>query len=90
VTRGAVLYCPTCGAQHIDKGTWAEKNYSRHLCQYCSQFVYTSLGVKRGATFAELDAARWRFCKPRQATWIEWFSAMDELASILPGRSEWQ
>ncbi|MEK7619280.1 MAG: hypothetical protein AAB416_03535 [Patescibacteria group bacterium] len=28
----------TCGKRHIDMGTYAEKNHTRHLCYYCEEF----------------------------------------------------
>ncbi len=30
-----ILFCPSCGEQHIDEGEWATKLHKTHLCQHC-------------------------------------------------------
>lgn len=30
-----LLWCPSCGQRHIDKGTWATKPHHTHACQFC-------------------------------------------------------
>ncbi len=30
-----ILYCPTCGHQHIDKGEWEHRRHRKHLCESC-------------------------------------------------------
>jgi len=34
----AILHCPGCGAQHVDKGRWAAFDHRRHLCYACGLF----------------------------------------------------
>ena len=33
----AILACPSCRLQHIDKGKWATFDHRRHLCHGCGQ-----------------------------------------------------
>ncbi len=30
-----LLWCPECGARHIDEGEFAIKPHHTHACQYC-------------------------------------------------------
>jgi hypothetical protein len=34
----AVLHCPRCGVQHVDRGKWATFDHRRHLCHGCGTF----------------------------------------------------
>ena len=34
----AILRCPNCGVQHVDKGKWARFDHKRHLCYACGGF----------------------------------------------------
>ena len=34
----AMLFCPSCGKQHVDKGKWARFDHTRHLCYACGRF----------------------------------------------------
>lgn len=34
----AILHCPACGVQHVDKGKWAKFDHRRHLCYGCGLF----------------------------------------------------
>lgn len=53
-----LLFCPKCGAQHIDKGEWKDKLHHKHLClkcgfiwrvePYCSGVLLTKRDVKHG------------------------------------------
>jgi hypothetical protein len=48
----AILHCPKCGAQHVEKGKWAKFDHAQHLC------------YARGAMFPGPDwQVRWR-CGP--------------------------
>lgn len=31
----AILHCPRCGERHVDRGAWAEKPHTTHLCESC-------------------------------------------------------
>lgn len=31
----AILFCPYCGRQHIDRDEWATKPHHKHLCEHC-------------------------------------------------------
>lgn len=31
-----ILFCPSCGTKHVDKGEWATKKHKKHLCETCS------------------------------------------------------
>ena len=45
-----VLHCPTCGTQHVDRGEWATRRHSLHLCEQCGNewrpFSYYTVGVE--------------------------------------------
>ena len=30
-----LLWCPECGARHVDEGEFAEKPHHTHACQFC-------------------------------------------------------
>lgn len=30
-----ILFCPTCGHQHIDKNEWTTRQHRKHLCENC-------------------------------------------------------
>lgn len=30
-----ILFCPTCGHQHIDKKEWTTRRHRKHLCENC-------------------------------------------------------
>lgn len=34
----AVLFCPSCGERHVERGKWARFNHKRHLCYGCGSF----------------------------------------------------
>ncbi len=34
----AILHCPHCGAQHVEKGKWATFDHKKHLCYACGRF----------------------------------------------------
>lgn len=34
----ALLHCPQCGVQHVEKGKWATFDHKRHLCYGCGSF----------------------------------------------------
>jgi transposase-like protein len=38
----AILACPHCALQHIDKGKWATFDHKRHLCSGCGRFFEAS------------------------------------------------
>lgn len=44
-----VLYCPVCGAPHVDEGEWATTPHKTHQCQSCRHewrpFTYPTVGV---------------------------------------------
>ena len=31
------MYCPFCGALHVDEGEWATRPHHKHLCQHCGK-----------------------------------------------------
>lgn len=34
----AILHCPHCGAQHVERGKWAHFDHRKHLCYACGLF----------------------------------------------------
>lgn len=46
------LYCPACGAFHVDRGEWATREHRTHLCEACGHEwrprEYATVGVDRG------------------------------------------
>lgn len=56
--RQEFILCPRCQGQHIDRGEWAEKNHSRHLCEHCHRFFFT----KPGNIGVELPHAKGCLC----------------------------
>lgn len=56
-----VLYCPECGAQHVDAGEWATRPHKTHQCQSCKAewrpFLYATVGVIDNAIQAKPDSA---------------------------------
>jgi hypothetical protein len=34
----AILACPLCGVQHVEKGKWATFDHRKHLCYACGRF----------------------------------------------------
>lgn len=44
-----VVFCPSCGRQHIDEGKWAVRPHKTHQCQFCMNewdpFPYRTIGV---------------------------------------------
>jgi transposase-like protein len=50
MTTPAILFCPHCGVQHVDKGKWAKFDHPRHLCYSCGAFFDAerpTIGVAR-------------------------------------------
>lgn len=45
-----LLWCPGCGARHVDEGEWATRIHSTHACQSCGmvwrQAVVATVGVQ--------------------------------------------
>lgn len=31
------LLCPRCGREHVDRGEWATKVHTTHLCEFCGK-----------------------------------------------------
>jgi len=65
-----VLYCPSCGAQHVDEpqGTWTNPPHRSHLCHDCGYIWRPSdvptVGVKELYTKGQADHP---ICLPHRA-----------------------
>jgi hypothetical protein len=44
----AILHCPKCGAQHVEKGKWATFDHPQHLCYACGAFFPDPKGASVG------------------------------------------
>src|SRR5882724_7806446 len=44
-----ILFCPACGNQHIDEGTWSVRPHKTHQCQSCKlewkPYPYPTVGI---------------------------------------------
>lgn len=46
-----LLWCPECGARHIDTGEFAEKPHHTHACQQCGMVWRPAIQNTKGVTF---------------------------------------
>jgi hypothetical protein len=74
-----VLYCPTCGRQHIDKGSWANEAHKSHKCESCG-FVWRpsdscTRGVEKIFTKGTQDD---KVFKPLTSEVMEWLTMAAE------------
>jgi transposase-like protein len=42
VIKRLILYCPSCGLQHVDRGVWAKRPHRKHLCEGCGSLFTPS------------------------------------------------
>lgn len=55
----ALLFCPFCGAQHVDRGEFATRRHHKHLCAACGRLWRVepyAVGVEALSGRASLDA----------------------------------
>lgn len=46
-----LLWCPKCGARHVDSGEFATKEHHTHACQHCGVTWRPSIGPTVGVSF---------------------------------------
>lgn len=46
-----LLWCPICGARHIDEGEFLTKQHHTHACQSCGMVWRPSIVPTRGVLF---------------------------------------
>jgi hypothetical protein len=46
-----LLWCPSCGARHIDEGEFATKPHHTHACQSCGMVWRPAIGPTCGVQF---------------------------------------
>lgn len=46
-----LIYCPECGARHIDEGAFATKSHHTHACQTCGACFRTAIVPTVGVRF---------------------------------------
>lgn len=67
-----LLWCPACGARHIDLGEFAEKSHHTHACQNCGMVwrpaIVHTVGVEFLPGFLNetfIEPNKTKFCGPK-------------------------
>lgn len=77
IAEYAELFCPGCGARHLDECEWSTRFHHTHLCAHCGKkwrVVPYTFGVTRDAALrigAERQAARFLVQAQKAAAYVD-------------------
>jgi hypothetical protein len=79
----ARIFCPTCRKIHVDRGVWATKPHSTHLCEHCGALWRTpTVGIEAGTPkLYEIDdggATHWVAAHSPERAKQVWVDAIGE------------
>lgn len=46
-----LLWCPECGARHVDEGEWEHRDHHTHACQQCGMVWRPAIECTVGVAF---------------------------------------